>query len=56
MAMNLSHGGTNGPIGEFDHHPIAAFELTNGADNLTLGIPHQAETSPQQGLGGEGLQ
>jgi hypothetical protein len=47
MAMNLPHGGINGPIGEFDHHPIAGFELSNGAHDLTLAIPHQAETPPQ---------
>jgi hypothetical protein len=52
MAMNLSHGGIKGPVGQFDHHPIAGFELANGANNLTLGIPHQAEPLLEKVLGG----
>ena len=50
--MNLSHGGIKGPVGYFDHHPIAGFELTNGAHDLALAIPHQAEPPAQEVLGG----
>ena len=52
MAMNLFHGDIKGPVGQFDHHPIAGFELVNGAHNLTLGIPHQAEPLLEKVLGG----
>ena len=52
MAMNLFHGYIKGPVGQFDHHPIAGFELVNGAHNLTLGIPHQAEPLLEKVLGG----
>ena len=50
--MNPFHGGIKGPVGQFDHHPIAGFELVNGAHNLTLGIPHQAEPLLEKVLGG----
>jgi hypothetical protein len=52
MAMNLFHAGIQGTVGQFDLHPIAGFELANGAHDLTLGIPHQAEPSPEEVLGG----
>jgi hypothetical protein len=50
--MNLVHGGIKGPVGQFDHDPIAGFELANGAHDLALGIPDQAEPPPQEVLGG----
>ena len=37
---------------ELDHIANMAFELANGAHDLALGIPHQAEPPPQQVLGG----
>ena len=52
MAMYVPHGGIKGPVGQFDHHPIAGFELAYGAHDLTLGIAHQAESPPQEVLGG----
>jgi hypothetical protein len=52
MAMNVSHRGIQGTVGKFDRHPIAGFELANGAHDLALAIPHQAEPPPQEVLGG----
>jgi hypothetical protein len=52
MAMNLFHGGIKGPVGQFDHHPIAGFELANGAHDLALAISHQAEPPLEEVLGG----